>query len=293
MNKKVFKFQFLLMVFFMNFYYSQFNTIYHKSPAKVAYQVNPERKTGNVFLDLPESKPIEKESKIKEKRKRKKKENESVFSFKDSLEFYNSKKEDTILPSKKIVKKEIPIPQSDDTDFEEVDQDIAYKQFPLIYEEDHIERKTPIKQKIHMPVNNLHVTSKYGYRVHPVYGTKKLHAGVDLRANYDRVFSVMNGLVTETGYSSRNGNYVVINHKYFKTYYLHLSKILVEKNDIVKPGAVIAISGNTGTSTAPHLHFAVKENDKFINPIEFLNDLIIANNTIAENYGTKRKFTQR
>lgn len=292
MKNKLFRYKVLIMILLGNFCYSQFNTLYHKAPASTNYQVNTERKTGNVFLDLPEAKPIDKEPKSKEKRKIKKKDKDIPFSFKDSLDFYNSKKNDST-PVRKTNVSKVSIPHDDDTDFEDVDQEIIYKKYPLIYEDDHFEKKALVKTKIHMPVNNIHVTSKYGYRIHPVYKTKKLHAGVDLRANYDRVFSVMNGQVSETGYSSKNGNYVVINHKYYKTYYLHLSKILVDKNDLVSPGSIIAISGNTGTSTAPHLHFAVKENDKFINPIEFLNDLIIANNTIAENYGTKRKLTQR
>lgn len=139
-----------------------------------------------------------------------------------------------------------------------------------------------------MPLkSNLKITSDFGMRFHPIFQTLKLHNGVDLRAKYVNVFAVLDGIVTESGYDENGGgNYIKILHsKRFETSYLHLSEIYYQKGEFVKAGFIIAKSGNSGNSTAPHLHFAVKEFGKFINPISFLNDLNQANQFIQNNYG--------
>ncbi len=97
------------------------------------------------------------------------------------------------------------------------------------------------------------------------------HRGIDIKANYEPVYSVLDGVVKDIGVSNTNGRYIKITHyNKFETIYLHLSKIYYAKNDIVKAGDVIAQSGNSGLTTGPHLHFAVKENNKFIDPLKFL-----------------------
>ena len=141
--------------------------------------------------------------------------------------------------------------------------------------------------KIHMPLKNgISVTSPYGTRTHPIFGGRKLHNGADLKANYEKVYSVMDGIVTASGWDPKGGgNYIKVKHSNaFVTSCLHLSEIYYKVGEFVKAGFVIAKSGNSGNSTGPHLHFSVIENGNFINPIHFLNDLIKANNLIAQNY---------
>ena len=141
--------------------------------------------------------------------------------------------------------------------------------------------------KIFMPLKNgLSVTSPFGTRIHPIFGTRKSHNGADLKANYEKVYSVMDGIVTAAGWDSKGGgNYIKIRHSNsFVTSYLHLSQIYYKAGEFVKAGFIIAKSGNSGNSTGPHLHFSVIENGNYINPIRFLNDLIKANNLIAQNY---------
>ncbi|SEG06991.1 Peptidase family M23 [Halpernia humi] len=141
--------------------------------------------------------------------------------------------------------------------------------------------------KIHMPLKNgISVTSSYGNRTHPIFGGRKLHNGADLKANYEKVYSVMDGKVTASGWDPKGGgNYIKVKHSdSFVTAYLHLSEIYYKVGEFVKAGFIIAKSGNSGNSTGPHLHFSVIENGNYINPIRFLYDLIKANNLIAQNY---------
>ncbi len=141
--------------------------------------------------------------------------------------------------------------------------------------------------KTFMPLKNgIMVTSPFGTRIHPLFGKMKMHNGADLKANYENVHSVMDGIVTEAGWDSGGGgNYIKIKHSNsYVTSYLHLSQIYYKVGEYVKAGFIIAKSGNSGNSTGAHLHFSVTENGNYINPILFLNDLIKANNLIATYY---------
>lgn len=153
------------------------------------------------------------------------------------------------------------------------------KKFRFIKEEDFVSR-------ISMPLDKrIIVTSPFGWRTHPIFRTGKMHNGTDLKANYENVYAVLDGAVIESGNSRSGGKYIKVRHSAsFVTSYLHLSEIYYETGERVKAGFIIARSGNSGNSTGPHLHFAVQENGKYINPIRFLNDLINANNLIADNY---------
>ena len=141
--------------------------------------------------------------------------------------------------------------------------------------------------KIVMPLNReISITSTYGMRTHPIFGVTKFHNGIDMKANYENVYSVLDGIVTETGWDNKGaGNYIKIKHfNRFETAYLHLSEIYYRVGEYVKAGFVIAKSGNSGNSTGPHLHFSVKEFGQSINPTHFLNDLIKVNQLIATHY---------
>lgn len=141
--------------------------------------------------------------------------------------------------------------------------------------------------KIVMPLNReISITSTYGIRTHPIFGVTKFHNGIDLAANYENVYSVLDGIVTETGWDNNGGgNYIKVNHfNRFETAYLHLSEIYYRVGEFIKAGFIIAKSGNSGNSTGPHLHFSVKEFGQNINPTHFLNDLIKVNQLIATHY---------
>ena len=122
------------------------------------------------------------------------------------------------------------------------------------------------------------ITSKFGNRLHPVLKVYKLHTGVDIAGsgcNGDPVVSANDGTVIKATYSTAYGNYIIIDHGGgITTLYAHSSKLLVKKGDKVKRGQEIMKVGSTGYSTGPHLHFEVRENGKYVNP---LNGYIKAN----------------
>lgn len=168
---------------------------------------------------------------------------------------------------------------------EEAQQTSKKQNFSSTY--DFVDEPAASFSKIVMPLKNkITVTSSYGTRTHPIFRTKKTHNGIDLKASYENVYSVLDGIVTATGWDSKGGgNYIKVKHfNRFETSYLHLSEIYYRVGEKVKAGFIIGKSGNTGNSTGPHLHFSVKEFGQSINPSHFLNDLIKVNNLIANHY---------
>ena len=152
---------------------------------------------------------------------------------------------------------------------------------------DFVDEPNDFFSKIVMPLKNkITITSPYGTRTHPIFGTKKMHNGIDLKASYENVYAIMDGIVTASGWDSKGGgNYIKVKHfNRFETSYLHLSEIYYRAGEKVKAGFIIGKSGNSGNSTGPHLHFSVKEFGQSINPSHFLNDLIKVNNLIANHY---------
>lgn len=130
------------------------------------------------------------------------------------------------------------------------------------------------------PVSNRdlrRIGSFFGYRTDPFYKIKKFHEGVDFTAPVGtEVYATGDGVVTaverlKVGY----GNYIVIDHGFsYETVYAHLSKFNVRRGQQVKRGQVIGYVGNTGKSTAPHLHYEVRRNGMPVNPIHyFYNDI--------------------
>jgi murein DD-endopeptidase MepM/ murein hydrolase activator NlpD len=121
------------------------------------------------------------------------------------------------------------------------------------------------------------ISSYYGYRIDPIYKVKKFHSGIDFSAPTGTpIFATGDGVVKKIRHSRRGyGNTILIDHGYgYKTFYAHLSKILVKKGQKVKRGEKIGLVGNTGKSTAPHLHYEIIKNNRKINPIYyFYNDL--------------------
>ncbi|OCG04643.1 murein DD-endopeptidase MepM [Gilliamella sp. wkB112] len=106
-------------------------------------------------------------------------------------------------------------------------------------------------------------------RLHPITGQVTPHNGVDFAVSRGTpVLSVGNGEVVIAKYSGSAGNYIAIRHgRQYMTTYMHLDKILVKSGQQVKQGDKIALSGNTGRSTGPHLHFELHINNKPVNPL--------------------------
>lgn len=123
------------------------------------------------------------------------------------------------------------------------------------------------------PVNG-NVTSSFGMRIHPVYKTLMFHSGTDFSApEGTRVHSTGDGVVAFSGYDRGYGQKVIISHGYgFSTVYAHLSRSLVRQGQRVQRGEVIALSGNTGLSTGPHLHYEIHRNNVKVNPAAYFFD---------------------
>jgi hypothetical protein len=130
------------------------------------------------------------------------------------------------------------------------------------------------------PVSNKdlkRLSSYYGYRTDPIYKVRKFHPGIDFSApTGTAVYSTGDGVVKEiansrTGY----GNTLIVDHGYgYQTMYAHLHQVKVKQGEKVKRGQLIATIGNTGKSTAPHLHYEIWKNGNKINPVYyFFNDL--------------------
>ncbi len=127
-----------------------------------------------------------------------------------------------------------------------------------------------VHSSLRYPLNRIHVTSTFGWRRHPVTGRRSFHYGVDFRARVGTpVFAVAKGRVVRAGYAKLDGNFIELKHlDGTRTYYLHLSRILVGKGQVVRAHQKIALSGKTGRVTAPHLHFGIKApNGRWLNPM--------------------------
>ena len=116
-------------------------------------------------------------------------------------------------------------------------------------------------------LKRLYVTSDFGERYNPVLHEEAFHTGIDLRAGNDTVQSISSGIIIKEGYNSRAGNFLVIQHENgIESIYCHLSSFLLRPGDQVSEGSRVAISGNTGAVTGPHLHFALKIEGNLTDP---------------------------
>lgn len=120
--------------------------------------------------------------------------------------------------------------------------------------------------------NKFHISSVFGYRVHPVLGYRKMHQGVDFSiAVGNPVYATGDGVVETVKIERRGyGRQVVVDHGFgYKTRYAHCKTILVAEGMKVKRGEQIATTGNSGISTAPHLHYEVIYKGKCVNPFHY------------------------
>ena len=116
------------------------------------------------------------------------------------------------------------------------------------------------------------ITSPFGNRIHPVLGTKRFHTGIDIGAPKGAsIIAANSGKVLKAGWFGGYGNAVIIDHGGgFSTLYGHGSEVLVAEGQTVKRGDIIMKVGSTGMSTGPHLHFEVRINGNYMNPLDYL-----------------------
>lgn len=112
------------------------------------------------------------------------------------------------------------------------------------------------------------LTSGFGWRVHPISGSKAFHTGIDIGAKMKTpIHAAADGVVAFAGNGGSYGNMILLRHKNgLFTVYGHASKLIAKKGQYVKRGQKIALVGSTGASTGAHLHFEVKSTEKHVNP---------------------------
>lgn len=117
------------------------------------------------------------------------------------------------------------------------------------------------------------ITSDFGNREHPIYGSEKLHEGIDMRLPMQTpVYATANGIVSFAGQKNGYGNVVIIDHAFgFQTTFAHLDSIDVSAGQFINKGVLVARSGNSGRSTGPHLHYEVRHLGTPLNAANFIN----------------------
>ncbi|MGM0636443.1 MAG: M23 family metallopeptidase [Bacteroidota bacterium] len=134
------------------------------------------------------------------------------------------------------------------------------------------------------------MASGYGMRMHPIYKHRRMHNGMDFSAPTGTpVYATGNARVKKAKKSGGFGNLIILDHGFgVETYYAHLDEFAVRYNEEVKRGEIIGYIGNSGRSTAPHLHYEVRRNDKPVNPINYyFNDLTAEEYDIMMNQASQ------
>lgn len=149
-----------------------------------------------------------------------------------------------------------------------IKEEITYQAVPKI-----VERGTKIPPTYIKPISGGRLTSNFGRRNAPTRGASSYHKGIDWATpTGTAVVASSGGTVARAGWGSGYGYVVYINHPDGRqTRYGHLSKVLVSAGQTVSQGQKIALSGNTGVSTGPHLHFEILVNGSQVNPLKYMN----------------------
>ncbi|MES2605972.1 MAG: M23 family metallopeptidase [Pseudomonadota bacterium] len=127
------------------------------------------------------------------------------------------------------------------------------------------------------PISGGYISSTYGRRLDPFTGKLAVHQGVDFNTGHvgEEVFAVAAGVVNYAGWKDGYGRMVQIDHgNGYQTLYAHDQKLLVNEGDVVKKGQIIALSGTSGRSTGPHVHFEVHKNGRVVDPASYIQSTI-------------------
>ena len=123
------------------------------------------------------------------------------------------------------------------------------------------------------PVSGYTITSAFGRRIHPVYGSQLMHNGIDMACPQGTpIYATRAGTVTMASYQAGGaGYYVSINHgDGFSSIYMHMTHYVVSAGQSVSAGQLIGYVGNTGVSTGPHLHFGISYAGTYVNPLAYI-----------------------
>lgn len=127
------------------------------------------------------------------------------------------------------------------------------------------------------PVSRGYISSGFGRRIDPFTGSLAFHQGVDFSTGRsgEEVFAVAAGVVKFAGDKQGFGKMVQLDHgNGFETIYAHDQKLLVKAGDVVKKGQIIALSGSTGRSSGPHVHFEVHKNGRVVDPASYIHSTV-------------------
>ncbi len=184
-----------------------------------------------------------------------------------------------------IQDKDIPLKERIVELFSKVDK-LKRKVYIEMKSQDEVEQLAKNKEKLYssipaiQPISNeqlVAIASGFGMRVHPIYKLKKMHTGIDFAAPIGTpIYATADGKVAEVSVRfSGYGKLVEIDHGFgYHTRYAHMHDFVVRQGQNVKRGELIGYVGDTGLSTAPHLHYEVLMNGTQINPVHyFFNDL--------------------
>ncbi len=195
---------------------------------------------------------------------------EAEIVYVDNDDWYTTQTETLQEPSAghRIVVANVSYRNNEETDREILKEEITYEAVPKI-----VERGTKIPPTYIRPISGGRQTSGFGRRRAPTRGASSYHKGIDWATPVGTaVMASSAGTVAKAGWGSGYGYVVYINHADGRqTRYGHLSKVLVSPGQTVAQGQKIALSGNTGVSTGPHVHFEILINGSQVNPLKYLD----------------------
>lgn len=144
----------------------------------------------------------------------------------------------------------------------------------MLHSADEMATSIPAIWPVVPDMNKIHLSSRFGWRLHPVLGYTRGHDGIDLSMKPgNAIYATGDGVVEKVEYERRGyGHHVVINHGFgYKSIYAHCKSIFVAEGIKVKRGEQIAESGNSGLCSGPHLHYEIRYKDRPVNPLNYFD----------------------